>query len=239
MRHIYLLEDNPLLAVDIEMCVEEMGERVLDIFAKGEDAIHTLKDKRVDLLLCDIQLAGNLTGLDVGKWATDRGIPVIFITSFSDEATFQKAKAIGPYAYITKPFNATHLRRTIVLAEQSLTRPLPNPASPAVEKALFLKHKGVLHKVLVHDIIYVESSGNYITLHLNDTRITTKRSLTHIMDVLPAESFMRIHRSFIVKLDAIQDIHIDKQTLSLSGNVSLPVGRSYKQAVLARLDINR
>ena len=197
MLKILIVEDDPLFAVDIEMCVDELGYENLGVYDHGEHALAQLKKTPADMLVCDIELKGELTGLDVAKWASENDIPVVFVTSFQDGPTFEKARALGPSAYLTKPFKATDLQRALELAAQEVES---REQEVTDFKPLFIKHKSRLIKIKPEEIIYVVSDGNYATFITIKGRFVVKRSLLQIMKRLSPNDFVRIHRSYVVKI---------------------------------------
>jgi DNA-binding LytR/AlgR family response regulator len=233
MLKVLIVEDDPLFAVDIEMCVDELGYENLGVYDTGEEAIEQLKQHAAEMLVCDIELKGKLTGLDVAFWGAGMDIPVVFVTSFQDEETFKKARILEPSAYLTKPFKATDLQRAMELAASNLEKKKVSVEAP---KPLFIKHKNRLIKVHSDDISYVVSDGNYATFVTSKGRFVEKRSLLQIIKRLPADDFIRIHRSYVVKFDAITNVYPESQEVGI-GDERLPIGRAYKADLMEKLDV--
>ncbi|MFK7970553.1 MAG: LytR/AlgR family response regulator transcription factor [Bacteroidia bacterium] len=239
MLNILILEDDPLFAIDIEMCVDELGYTKLGVFDRAEDALTYLGKHQADMLICDIQLKGELTGLDVAAWAGKKNVPVVFVTSFLDDETFAKAKALAPCAYIIKPFKAGDLQRALELAalqvepgnKEKDTENIYHPGKP-----FFLKHKNKLKKVAAEDIQYIVSDGNYATIVTKQGRFVVKRSLLNIAKSLPEEIFVRVHRSYLVKFEAIDNIYPDSQEIGI-GEERIPLGRAYKAGLMERFQV--
>ena len=238
MIKILIVEDDPLFAVDIEMCVDELGYENLGVFDRAEDALSFLEKNAIDMLVCDIQLKGKLTGLDVAKWAGRNHVPVVFVTSFDDKTTFAKAKALAPCAYIIKPFKAGDLQRALEIASTQLSEQKPDALSEAIkaQQPLFIKHKNKLVKIDKDAILYIMSDGNYATFVTKANKYVVKRSLLQIATTLPGDTFVRIHRSFLVRFDAISGVYPESQEVSV-GEERLPIGRAYKQDLMDRMEI--
>jgi hypothetical protein len=100
------------------------------------------------------------------------------------------------------------------------------------EASLNLKEGNHRHKIIVKDILFIESQKNYVKITTADKEVTIYKSLTAIEDMLPENMFLRVHRSFIVSTEHISSFSPTKVILN---NVTIPVGRKYKEAVKARL----
>lgn len=111
---ILVVEDEAIIAADIQGALESLGYRVPRVVASGADALDALDSLRPDLVLMDIRIQGELDGIETAKRVKAlRDVPIVFLTSHSDQATLQRAKAAGPRSYLLKPFDEKDLRTTI------------------------------------------------------------------------------------------------------------------------------
>lgn len=116
---ILIVEDEGIIAQDIETTLEKLGYEVPAIAVVGEEAIEKASELRPDLVLMDIVLWGGMDGVEAAAHIRERlHIPVIFLTAHSDNATLQRAKVTGPYGYIVKPLVERELRIGIEMALQ-------------------------------------------------------------------------------------------------------------------------
>ncbi len=114
---ILVIEDEIITAMDIQKRLQKLGYAVPNISATGNDAIMFAEKSKPDLILMDIVLKGKPDGIDAAKVITRTyHIPVVFLTAYSDEDTFNRAKLSLPYGYLTKPFETRDLRIAIELA---------------------------------------------------------------------------------------------------------------------------
>ncbi|MDI6723425.1 MAG: PAS domain S-box protein [Methanobacterium sp.] len=114
---ILIVEDEAITAMDIQKALENRGFEVVSIASIGKEAIKKAGELKPDLVLMDIILKGNTDGITVAdKIMSLFDIPVIYITAFSDEETFKRAKLTKPYGFITKPINYNELRGYIEIA---------------------------------------------------------------------------------------------------------------------------
>lgn len=114
---ILIVEDNPIIATDIEMTLESGGYHVVEIAHSALKAIDALARLEFDFAVLDVHLGKGDTGVDVAKviHATYK-FPYIFLTSFSDKATLEAAQEHSPYGYLVKPFQEATLLSTIAIA---------------------------------------------------------------------------------------------------------------------------
>ncbi len=124
---ILVVEDEALIAEDIDHVLRRLGYEVAGVVESGEEALRTVANTDVDLALMDIVLRGPLDGIRAAKAMRERwGTPVVFLTSHSDDATLRRARSAVPHGYLLKPFSERDLRTTveIVLARVQLEREL-------------------------------------------------------------------------------------------------------------------
>ncbi len=114
---ILIVEDEAITSLDIQRSLETMGFEVVSTASNGIESIQKARDLKPDLILMDIMLKDEMDGIEAaGKISTFFDVPIIYITSYSDENTFKRAKLTKPYGFITKPFNYQELRASIEIA---------------------------------------------------------------------------------------------------------------------------
>lgn len=114
---ILVVEDERIVAKDIAKRLSDLGYSVVATVSSGEAAIETATAKQPDLVLMDIQLKGNVDGIEAAeKIRANFNIPVIYLTAYADENTLQRAKVTEPFGYIVKPFDERDLHAAIEIA---------------------------------------------------------------------------------------------------------------------------
>lgn len=117
MPRILIVEDENVVREYIKGTLETLGYDVTAAVATGEDAVQQAETTRPDVVLMDIQLKGAFDGIEAAhQISTQYDIPVIYLTSYADDDTLQRAKATKPFGYIVKPFDDKELRATIEIA---------------------------------------------------------------------------------------------------------------------------
>lgn len=114
---ILVVEDDPMIAIDIRLNLEDSGYVVVDSIHRAEEAVDVINKNQIDLIMLDINLEGKMTGIDLAEIINrDYHIPFIFLTSYSDESTLHKASITFPAGYIVKPFKEKDLVPAIIMA---------------------------------------------------------------------------------------------------------------------------
>lgn len=116
-RTILVVEDEIVVAMEIEEKLKLMGYDVTAICSTGEDAVSELGQQVPDLVLMDIKLDGEIDGIQTAEMIhRDHDIPVVYLTAYADDVTLNRAKVTEPFGYLVKPFSETELRTTIEVA---------------------------------------------------------------------------------------------------------------------------
>ncbi len=117
MKTVLVVEDEPLIARELERTLIRLGYRVPEIAGSGGEALRAITIARPALVLMDVNLKGELDGIATASAIRRRwDVPIIYLTSHSDDATLARAKDTGPHGYLIKPFNERDLRITIEVA---------------------------------------------------------------------------------------------------------------------------
>ena len=114
---ILVVEDDRVVARDIQHQLTRIGHTIAGVTPSGEDAVRLALESRPDLVLMDIRLEGALDGVDAAHQIRDRcQVPVVFLTAYADEETLQRARVTEPFGYLLKPFEDSQLRTVIEMA---------------------------------------------------------------------------------------------------------------------------
>ena len=116
MSKILVVDDEAIITMQLEERLTAMGYTVAGMASSGEDAIEKARRLTPDLVLMDIVMPGKLNGIEAAKTIAELEIPVVFVTSYADDAIIEKAKQVRPYGYIVKPFNELEIKAAIEVA---------------------------------------------------------------------------------------------------------------------------
>ena len=116
-KRIFIVEDQRLIAADLENTLSKLGYQIVGTAAAGEEAIRKTDETRPDLVLMDIRLRGELDGIQAAMAIRQRAaIPIVYLTAYADEETILRAKVTSPFGYVVKPINQRELRAAIEIA---------------------------------------------------------------------------------------------------------------------------
>ena len=237
---ILIVEDEMIIGANISLQLSKLGYEVTGIVSRGEEAISHVKHSRPDIVLMDIQLKGELDGIEtVNQMHRESNIPIIYLTANTDEENFQRAKATNPYAFISKPFKKLDLQHAIDLTMDRLDRNGPfieeedTCISPFIQSdSIYVRRNEKMIKILINDIYYFEADRNYCKIYAKKKECLLVMTLKEINDRLPREHFLRIHRSFIINLS-----HVDEVAGShvVIGKKAVPLSKSLRKELMDRL----
>ena len=235
---VLIVEDEPLYADQLELHLLKLGYEPVGPATNARTALSLFRTEPVDLALLDVQLRGTMDGIELAaELLALRPVPLLFLTSLADDATFARARPLGPAAYLIKPVAPDALQRAMALAVDGFTAQ-PSPAatvpSPTPTDALFVKENGLLEKIRLTDIRSVEANDKLCRLVLGARTVTVRMPLRELMRHLPATQFVQIQRSYLVNLDHIERLDPVRHLVQV-GEQLLPVGETYHAELLRRL----
>lgn len=239
--NILIVEDEPNYSDTLEMFLDELGYQVAGVADEGTKAIDLFDKTKPDLVLMDINLKGQLTGIDIARhFQSVRPTPIIFITSYDDKETFNEAKSTAPYAYLIKPFDPETLERSMELALQKVYLPeervFDNNEVALATNCFFIKERNRLVKVNTTEILWVSVEDKYCQLHTKKRNFLVRQSLTDLATKLDPSVFVQTHRSYIVNAAKIDDIDIALYVVRI-GDHEIPLGKSYKDDLIRRVQM--
>jgi CheY-like chemotaxis protein len=212
---ILIVEDELLVATDIQESLEMLGYTVIDSVATGADAIQSVNRELPDVILMDIMLRGEMTGIEAAQ-AINRqhDVPIIYLTANADPATIDKAKFSLPYGYIIKPFTDKDLQTNIEIARFKFMNDLKAKMESDQYNRFFQKvanHGDVifvdgsngLEKVHPGLIYYVEGDDTQSVIYTFDGEISLEKSIDEIQNLLPAELFVKVSERHLVNIQKI------------------------------------
>jgi DNA-binding LytR/AlgR family response regulator len=219
---VLIVEDEFIIAEDISSALISNGYRIFGIADTYAQALELLKKGRPDFALLDITLEGEQWGLKLGKMLSeDLNVPFIYVTSHSDIATIEKVKITNPSGFLLKPFNRESIYTSIEVAMASFNN---RKSEGDEEQAFYLKQGTKRIKVLFSETLYLEADGNYTNIYTLNNRYTERKKLKELMDEWTGHPFIRVHKSFAVNKNKINNLSRDR--MIIAGN-EIPVGRTY------------
>lgn len=219
------IDDEPLALQQIGSYIRQTPFlELVGMFESAFQALDHLQSNPVDLMFLDINMP-DFNGLDFAKSLTVK--PKIILTTAYSEYALEGFR-IDALDYLLKPIPyPVFLKSANKAMEWFQVKTEPLQETPDSE--VFVKSEGKIVKIRIADILFVESANEYIKINLDNKEVvTTLKRLKEFEEELPAEHFLRIHRSFIVHTGKVKAV--ERFRVLLNGNISIPVGELYRES---------
>jgi DNA-binding LytR/AlgR family response regulator len=233
MINCVIIDDEPLARKGLKEYVNDAGFfNLLGEFDSPLKATELLSSGQVQLLFLDIQMP-RITGLDFFK-SLQHPPPVIFTTAYPQYAL--EGFEVNALDYLVKPFSFERFLKAAMKAKEYYEVRETNQKEAIAADYFFIKADNRLVKIEFDEVLYVEALQNYVTIHTTSKKYMTYLTFKSVEEYLPAEKFIKVHKSYIVaasKIDSIEgnDIRIGAQ--------HIPISRNQKEEVMERLLKNR
>lgn len=221
-----LIDDEPMARESLQILLNKMDDIRLDgVFSSAIGARKYLKSNTVDVIFLDVEMPG-LTGLEF--LASTKKLPeVIMVTSNPDYAVDAFEYCVTDF--LTKPINFNRLYKAIERVREKLAM------DHYVREDFFVKSEGKFIRIPFKDLLFVETMDDYVILNMiGQRKVIVHSTLCNIRKKLPAHRFQKIHRSYIINLSKIIDIH--GNTLDIDHRL-IPISCSYRTELIHRLGI--
>jgi DNA-binding LytR/AlgR family response regulator len=214
-------DEPPALTVLEEFCKKISFIELQKSFTRPSEALKHLRKFPVDLIFLDIRMP-SITGIELFKELPQETM-VIFTTAYSEYAV--EGFNLNAIDYLLKPFTFERFQQATNKANEFYA--FNNQKSSAARQHIFIRADYSLVKIMLTDISYVEGLDDYIKIHLRSRKpVVARLTMKAILEKLPAESFIRVHRSFIVPLSGITNVRNKNVFL---GETKIPIGSSYEE----------
>ncbi len=232
-----IIDDEPLARDLIRSHINKLEN--FEVVAECGDAMKALQELRnrhVDLMFMDIQMP-QITGIEFLK--TLKNPPKVVITTAYREYALEGFE-LDVVDYLLKPITFERFLKSVnkyyQVAQEETTTVTPSAEPNQQEEAfIYVKENKRVIKVHLNEILYVEGLSEYVQIYTDKRKIITKTSMTNMVEKLPTDGFLRIHKSYIISLSKIEAF--TAHSIEVPGK-ELPIGRSYKNTVLDTLQYN-
>ena len=217
-----ITDDEPIARKGLQSYVERIN--FLELVGVCEDAIqlnNQLKSQQADLLFLDIEMP-YMTGIELLNSLSNP--PKVIITSAYAEYAI-KGYDLEVSDYLLKPISFDRFLKAVNKVYDQLI----SSQTPVVQDYLFVKTSLKLEKIRFNDMRFIEGIENYVAIYTSDGKIITHTTLRTILQKLPPERFVQVHKSYLVNIDKIDSI--EGNLLGIGKN-KIPLSRTYKEAAL-------
>jgi len=212
---ILIVDDEVLIAEFLKDELLALGYHNIELAHHKKQALLKIEEFHPQLVLLDIRMKTEREGIEIAEEINKLyNIPFIFITAHSDKEIVKQALGCKPAGYITKPFKQIDVYAAVHLVEVNFEK--------TQEQYLVFKDGYTNVKLLVDDILYIQSDGNYIHINTTTKKYTLRNTLEWIKEQVPQQLFHQTHRSFIVNFTKITKTTVKSVFI---GELEIPVSR--------------
>ncbi len=229
---IAIVEDELLVVQDLTTILEGASHHVVGHAVSGQAGLELVEATSPDLVLLDIKLKGDMTGLDLAK-AINGKVSFLFITSLKDATSRAEIASLSAGGYLLKPFVEEELLVNVQLA---LSRRDRQASRNPVFTGFMVRDGSSLKRVNAGEIVLAKGEDNYTNILMNNGR---EYLVSHTLKSVEAKltetnSFYRIHKSYVVNLDYLKGV--EGQNIVIGDRI-IPIGKSYRAGLFQRFDI--
>jgi two-component system LytT family response regulator len=202
---------------------------VIGTASNAIEGLSILNKKKVDLLFLDIEMP-EMSGLELLKSLKK---PPLTILASSKKEYALEAFEYNVVDYILKPVAITRFVQAVTKAKEIFDTSSKQTVDLSSNEHVFIKSNSMLHRINIKEILWIEALGDYVTINTSEKKHIVHSTLKAIESKLPPEKFIRAHRSFIVFIDAIENID---DTCIVMGTKLIPIGAIYKENLIKKLN---
>jgi DNA-binding LytR/AlgR family response regulator len=221
-----IVDDEPVarqgLAEDIS-AIDFM--EVTGIAESALQAMELLTRQSTDIIFLDIEMP-KLNGFDL-LYSLEKPPLVILTTAYAHYAP--ESYDAGVIDYLLKPISFDRLLKACNKARDFHKQQITSSGSPDY---FFVKSNGRYEKIMISELLFVEAADNYIFLHTTEKKYLVYRTLKSMEEYLPAQQFVKVHKSFIVSFDKVDSFEGNQLFI---GRHSIPVSRNFREMLVARM----
>lgn len=200
--------------------------RVQGKFESATQALASLSLQQVDVIFLDIQMP-DLSGLEMAR-IVPPSVGIVFTTAYPQFAV--EGFELAVIDYLLKPIP---LSRFILACHRALEkRDSPFPGDSRIQEYLFVKTGYDYVRIEWASLLYLEADDNYVTFHEKDRRTLTRMKLSEALEKLPVNTFVQVHKSYVISLAKIDKI--ERHQLTVGGHL-IPVSSTFRQELLNRI----
>lgn len=218
MKAIAIDDEPPALRIITHFCSKGEGVELLKTFTSTVEASRFLQENPVDLLFLDINMPA-ISGIDFYRSLPEKCM-VIFTTAYAEYAV--EGFNLQAVDYLIKPFTFERFQQAVTKAREY--HRFLNQSEPS--RYIYIRADYSVYKIDVADIMFVEGLDDYLKIHLHQSKpIVARLTMKSLMQQLPAEDFIRVHRSFIVPFSRIESV---RNKIIQLADEEIPIGASYE-----------
>lgn len=244
---VLIVEDmnNPIASMQAQL--KDAGLVIQAFVNSAEKAFREIETNRPEVVLLDVSMKGKQNCFETARIIREHyNTPVVFMSLNQDKHLVEKSLEAGAYGLVFKPFDSVQLKASLDFAlahvdKESNLKTERDHYLTLIDKKnmkefIFVRADYKLNKIRLSDVYYIEALKDYVVIITADNSYTTHATMKIMSRVLPPRDFVRIHRSYIVRLDKIQTIKYPD--LTVEGKMkTIPIGGLYRKELYRRLNL--
>jgi len=245
-----LIDDQEIQQKKVEFYCSKLGYRYVGIQHNFDDVFDLIESEKPDMILQDINLNYEINGIELARRIKKKfNLPLIFTTSHKTPEMIKKAAATEPQGYLAKPYEIHNLQAAIELSlfksgnhetteEVDLSeKDTPSGGKNVVSNAFFVKGHDKIEKVLIENILWIESAEEkYINIVTDAKKLRMRSSLNKVLDQLPNELFARVNRNQVINIKHLEAIDEFEESVIVAGR-DLLIGKVFKTRIINLINI--
>jgi two-component system, LytTR family, response regulator len=231
-----IVEDEPLARKLLTDYISKIASiKLVKAFSNAIEALDFLRENEVDIMFCDIQMP-EVTGITLLKLLKKKPL-IILTTAYSEYAL--EGYELDVFDYIVKPISFERFLKSIekgiarLEASQPVLTEIKEIHTSVAPDYIFVKDGTKLIKINLSEILYIEGLKDYVCIHTSTKKIVSLQTMKSLEMSLPKEKFIRIHNSYIIAFEAINEIEKDRISI---GKTIIPISDTYKKAFKDLID---
>lgn len=225
-----IVDDDEISRIAMKKLVSKVPYfNLIEICSNATQAIHSLNKTQIDIMFLDIEMP-DIDGLELIN--TLNNPPLTILVTSKKEYALQAFES-NVIDYLVKPVPLKRFFKAVTKAKDLFDKNLEISESPSMDH-VFVKTKGTLIKINIKEIVWIDASGDYMTIHTLDNKHVIHSTLKVIESKLPTDKFIRIHRSYIISIDYVSAID---DNIVIIGKQLIPIGAVYKENLTKRLNL--
>jgi len=225
-----IIDDEPIARKLLQEYIEETDFlKLVGAVENPMKVIGLLAAGAVDLIYLDINMP-KMTGMEFLR--STPNLPMVIMTTAYEQYALEGFE-MAVIDYLVKPFPLERfLKASRKALEYKVLKDRQYSGSDANNEYIFVKSEGKLERVMLDDLISIEAMANYVILHTSKGKLIAYLTIKGILESLPAERFMQVHKSHVININRVNSINGNIINL---GNVQAPIGQSYYDGVMEKL----
>lgn len=216
-----------------QLCAKRTELEVVEVCENAEEGLKVLNEQEIDILFLDVEMPG-MTGLELLNEIPYQ--PTVILTTSKTEYAYD-AYQYDVFDYLKKPITFPRFSQTIdkiLLKYQPNDDVLGNEGGTEHTNDIYVKVEGRHVRLLYEDILFIENVGDYVKISTTKENLIVYATMKNLAEKLSKNTFLRVHRSYIVNLKKIIDI--EENSIAI-GSTVIPISRANKQELMNRLNV--